>query len=302
MARRELPVYASVPLAGLLLALASACAPLPRRLELALGRAFGRAVLRLGLFKRKVAEANLRRCFPELDAAARARLLLANFEHYGMLFFETLHFFSPWRGHYRRYVAGISRLEGHEHWRRAHARGKGVIFFSAHLGCWEAAGASIGLAGIDATVVTTVLTPRWLHDAITAGRRSFGVAAAYHPGSMPAVLRALRRGGSVVFMNDQYAGAPMGVKVRFFGAETGTLAVVGSLAKRTGAAVLPIYARREPDGTAIARIEPELDLSALAGPTEATQAIATHVEAWVRRWPEQWLWMHRRFKDAPLPA
>lgn len=246
-----------------------------------------------------MAEANLKRCFPELDAAARRRLLVANFEHYGLLFFETLHFFSPLPGHYRRYVAATSRVEGRQEWERARAKGRGVIFFSAHLGCWEAAGGAAALSGINATAVTTVLTPRWLHDKITAGRASLGVAAAFHPGSMPAVLRVLRRGGTVVFMNDQYAAPPMGRRVEFFGARVGTLAVVGPLAKRTGAPVLPVLTLREPDGTAVARIEPELELgAALDDPEAATQLIAARVERWVRRRPEQWLWVHRRFKDA----
>lgn len=291
-----------MPLLGLLSALGLFAALLPRRLELRLGRTLGRLISRTRLFKRRVVEENVQRCFPEMSVQARAELVRSNYEHYGVLFFEFLHFFTPSRGHYRRYVSRVARVEGREHWQRAHAKGKGVIFVSAHLGCWEVAGARAAMTGIVATIVTTVLTPRWLHDMITARRASVGISAAFHPGSMPSVLRALRRGETVVFMNDQYARPPMGLPVRFFGQRVETLSVVGPLAKRTGAAVVPIRTVRGPDGVTTARIEEALDLSGAESAEAATQLVAERVERWVRDYPEQWLWMHRRFKNAvPWP-
>lgn len=301
MAKRELSVWESAPLWLLLTGLGALVAVLPRRVELFLGRAFGRLIYRARLFKRRTVEANLQLCFPDLDAASRADLARRNYEHYGVLFFEMLHFFTPSREHYRRYVASVGRLKGRENWEKAHARGKGVVFVSAHLGCWEVAGAAAAESGIVATIVTTVLTPRWLHDKITAARASAGISAAFHPGSLPTILRALRRGETAVFMNDQYAHPPMGVDAAFFGYRVATLAVVGTLAKRTGAAVVPIRTVRGPDGVTTAFIEPELDLSGAADAEAATQIIATHVEGWIRRDPDQWLWLHRRFKNA-VPA
>lgn len=287
----------SAPLRLLLAALGLGASLLPRPVELWLGRGFGRLTLVLGLFKRRIAEDNIAQCLPELDAAGRGALLRANYEHYGILFFEYLHFFSPIPGHFRRYARRVSRLENRQIWERARAKGKGVIFFSAHLGFWEMSAAAAGLSGLEPTVVTTMLKPAWLHRKITQSRASTGVAQAFHPGSMPAVLRALRRGGSVAFMNDQYARPPMGLPVVFFGRLVETLSVVGPLAKRTGACVLPVYAVRGPDGVNEVRIEPEMDL-AEDGPEEATQKVAGRVEEWVRRHPEQWLWIHRRFKNA----
>ncbi|MBI3504977.1 MAG: lysophospholipid acyltransferase family protein [Proteobacteria bacterium] len=301
MAKREVPAWQSVPLAGLLSAMGLLVALLPRRVELALGRGFGRLVFWARLFKRRTVEENLTRCFPEMDARAMEDLVRRNYEHYGMLFFEMLHFFTPIRGHYRDYVSRFGRFENAEIWRKAHAKGKGVIFVSAHLGCWELGGAAAALSGVVATIVTTVITPRWVHEKITSGRESVGIAAAFHPGSMPAVLRALRRGETVAFMNDQYALPPMGVDVRFFNHRVATLAVVGPLAKRTGAAVVPICTSRGPDGVTVARLEPELDLSGADDAEAATQLVAERIETWVRRTPEQWLWMHRRFKNA-VPA
>ncbi|MBI5203053.1 MAG: hypothetical protein HY925_15785 [Elusimicrobia bacterium] len=288
----------SLPLRALLASAGRAAAAMPRGLELALGRAFGRLILSLRLFRNRIVEENIDRCLPDLTPARRAALLRANYEHYGIMFFEFAHFFSPIPGHYRRYAERVSRLQGKEIWDEAKAKGNGVLFFSAHLGWWEMSAAAAGLGGIRPTIVTTVLKPAWLHEKITACRSATGVAAAWHPGSMPAVLKALRKGGSVAFMNDQYAHPPMGVPVEVFGARVDTLAVVGALAKRTGAVVLPTYCLRRPDGLHVTVIEKPVDV--LAGgdsPEAATQIVARHVEGWIRKHPEQWLWIHRRFKN-----
>lgn len=289
----------SAPLRVLLTALGLGATVLPRRAELTIGPALGRLVRRLGLFKVKRAAEHIALCFPEKTPEEREALLVANYEHYGILLFEFMHFFSPVPGHYRRYAARVSRLVGREHWEAARAKGKGVLFFSSHMGWWEMSAAAGGLAGVAPTVVTTVLKPEWLDAMITEGRSSCGITAAYHPGSMPSVMRVLRKGGSVAFMNDQYAPPPMGAPVPFFGALVNTLTVVGPLAKRTGAAVVPVSVERDEHGVNVVTMQPEFDLSAAKGDAAAsTTLIAARVEEWVRRRPAQWLWIHRRFKNA----
>ena len=293
----------SWPLRGLLAALGLAVAALPRRAELALGALLGRTALALGLFKDHVAAENIRRALPELSAAERASLLKRNYEHMGRLFFEYAHFFTPLEGHYRRYAQANSRIEGLEHWEAARAKGNGVLIVSLHLGWWEMQAAAGGLAGMPLTVVTKAVKPAWLHELLTARRLSTGVRAALHPGSMPTIMRALRKGEAVAFMNDQYARPPMGLKVRFFGVEVETLSAVGPLAKRTGAAVITATSYRDMDGVTRVFLSPEVSFgSALEDPARATQLLADIVEKNVRRHPEQWLWLHRRFKNVVWPA
>lgn len=275
---------------------------LPRRVELFLGKWIGRLILRLGLFKTKRAAEHIALCFPEKSSAQRAELLRKNYEHMGLLFFGYLHMLSPIPGHFCRYVVRVSRLKGFEYWKRAHDKGKGVVVFSSHMSFWEMSASACGLAGLNPTIVTTVLKPRWLNDRITAARKSCNVSAAYHPGSMPTLMRALKKGGTIAFMNDQYANPPMGTPVKFFGAMVNTLAAVGPIAKRMGAAVVPVSVQRDARGVEVVTIEPEIDLgSALDDGQAATQIIAARVEEWVRREPSQWLWIHRRFKNAVWP-
>jgi len=270
---------------------------LPRPLELWLGRKTGRLILTFRLFKSRIAEANIALGLPELSAPKRRALLEANFEHYGILLFEYMHFFSPLPGHFKRYSRRVSRLVNRGTWEQAAAKGKGVIIFSAHLGFWEMSAASAGLSGMEPTIVTSVLKPRWLHDQITACRAANAVTAAFHPGSLRGILKVLRLGGTVAFMNDQYAMPSMGLRVNFMGLNVDTLSIVGSLSRKMGAVVLPVRSVRGADGVTTATIEPELDLSA-CDDAQATQLVAGRVEEWVRGYPEQWLWIHRRFKHA----
>jgi|GEM_PF-742827 len=294
--------FASIPLYLLVNTLGLGAVLLPRGVEIFLGKWLGRFGLRFRLFKVKRCEEHIALCFPEKSAAERAAILRGHYEHLGLLLFEYAHLMSPVPGHFARYAKRVSRLDGYENWKRAHDKGKGVLVFSSHMAFWEMSAAATGLAGINPTIVTTVLKPAWFDKRITAARKSCGVDAAIHPGSMPTILRVLGSGGTLAFMNDQYASPPMGMPVMFFGAEVNTLSVIGPLANRLEAAVVPVSVERDANGVEVVTIEPELDLGdAIYDSQEATQLIAERVEEWVRRRPEQWLWIHRRFKHAVWP-
>lgn len=288
----------SLCLRAFLGALGAAVSVLPRSWELTLGPALGRLGLLLDRRRRKIARDNIRRCLPELGPAGWDRLLRENFEHYGVLFFELLHMYSPLPGHYRSYARRTAVLEGVEHWRRAHEKGRGVLFVSAHLGNWELMAAVGAMGGVPLTIVTRHLKPEWLHLKMLEARRSVDFGCVFD-NENPArkILGALRKGESVGFVMDQYAPPPTGARVPFFGIEVDTLAAVGTFAERSGAAVIPVYQRRGGDGVVRVVIEPELDLGeARRDPAASTALLALKTEEWIRREPAQWLWAHRRFK------
>src|SRR5438105_3529291 len=106
-----MPIWFSAPLWLVLFLAGLGVSILPRRVELWLGPKLGRLILRLGAFKSRVAYENIRRCLPELGEEGWKKLLKSNYEHYGILFFEYLHFFSPIPGHFKRYTERISVLE-----------------------------------------------------------------------------------------------------------------------------------------------------------------------------------------------
>lgn len=287
----------------LLLAAGLAVTILPRRLELALGRLLGLLALAAGAKRKRIAEKNMRLCLPGLSERDLRSLLRANAEHYGVLGIELLHMFSPFPGHWPAYVKRVSRLEGFEHWRRAHERGKGVLFVSAHLANWEIMAAQAALSGIPAlTLATRHLKPEWLHLWMRDVRLSAGVRCAFLPDTLPSILKTLRRGETVGFGLDQYAHPPMGIPVSFFGVQTDTLGSVGTLSQRYGAPIIPAYSLREPDGLVRIVFEPALELGEdIKGPVKATQAMSDKIEGWIRANPAQWLWVHRRFKNATWP-
>lgn len=271
---------------------------LPRPLEVRLGRGLGRLLLALDWKRHKIALENMARCLPDISALERKRLLAENYRHYGILALELLHYFSPIPGHYRAYARRIAVLEGFEHWEKADARGKGVLFISAHMANWEMMVAMGGLHGIPLLLVTRHLKPEWLHQLIEAGRLSVGCRGVYQPRTLPVVLKALRRGESIGFAMDQYMPPPMGSPVPFFGVEVDTLFAVAPLASRTGAAIVPVTQKREPDGLVRIIISPELELGCdLEDPARATRAMVREIEDMIRANPSQWLWVHRRFKN-----
>ncbi len=284
---------------------------LPRKAELVLGRALG-SLIRFAGYRTAVSRENVRRCFPELDESARARLLKKNYGHFGILMLELLHLFSPFKRHYRSYVARNSRIEGLENWERARAKGRGAVFVASHLGNWELMVAMGALNGVPVTMVTKHLKPEWLHRIAQRARESTGQPLYSGRLTRPAVVRALRACKAVGFMMDQYAGPPIGIPVKFFGVEVGTLAAVGTLVSRTGTAVVPAVTRRDKSGVMHVRIEPELEIgkfvldreqsdSQKADVRRTTELLARKVEDWVRENPEQWLWTHRRFKNVVWP-
>lgn len=290
---------------GVLTALGTVATFVPRSWELTLGPALGRLGLLLDRKRRRIADENVRRCLPELDAAGRAELLRRNYEHYGVLFFELLHIYSPFPGHYRSYVRRTASLEGFEHWKRAHDKGKGVLFVSAHLANWELMAAAGAMGGVPLTIVTRRLKPAWVCAKMEEARRSVDYDCFYNDENPSRkILGALRKGRSVGFVVDQYAPPPTSVRVPFFGTPVDTLAAVGTFAERTGAAIIPVYQRREADGVVRVVIEPELDLGdARRDPVASTALLTAKAEDWIRGNPTQWLWVHRRFKNAaPLPA
>ncbi|HAM34868.1 MAG TPA: hypothetical protein DEB40_04695 [Elusimicrobia bacterium] len=277
---------------------------LPRPLEMRLGQALGRTLLVLDWKRKKIARENMARCLPELSLEQRERLLEENYRHYGILALEILHFFSPVPGHYRAYTRRVTVLEGYANWKRAHDRGKGVLFISGHFANWELMVGIGGINGIPLTLVTRHLKPEWLHKRIEAQRLSVGCQSVYQPRTVPAIMKALRKGGAIGFAGDQYMPPPMGIPVPFFGIEVDSLAAIGPLALRTGAAIIPALQKREPDGRLRIVMSEELDLGPeLQDSRRVASAVALQIEKIIRANPAQWLWVHRRFKNLkPGPA
>lgn len=276
---------------------------LPRRLFLLLGRGLGRLLRACGM-REKVASENVARAFPELSAEARQNFVNNSYGELGTLFLEMIRSFYR----YDRFIERYADLENEHHLEDALALGKGAFVMTAHLGNWEVlTGVGPTLLSTPVTMVTKELKPRWFHRAVETTRALLGIKMAFEPRTMPGILRALKKKEIVGFVMDQFTGAPVGARVPFFGVPVGSHTALATLALRTGAPVVPAIAVRKPDGRYLIRFDPPLatidtgdqEQSVLAN----TAAYVARTEAWIREFPEQWMWIHRRWKGdlSPLP-
>lgn len=278
---------------------------LPRNMELFLGRLLGKVFFLLDFQRKPIILANMRRCLPELGPAGWDALARENYAHYGALALELLHVFSPVPGHYPAYIRAVVQVEGLEHWRAVHERGKGTLLVTLHMANWEVMCAAGALFGIQPNLmITRRLKPRWLHDWMEARRGECLITCAYPPRTLPAIVKTLRSGGLVGFVMDQYQSPPMGLPVPFFGTPVDTLAAVGGLAVKTGAGVVLCTQVRDWKTGKVRVVFEPYDLGEAAADTpRATALLVREIERFIRQNPSQWLWAHRRFKNlAPVPG
>jgi KDO2-lipid IV(A) lauroyltransferase len=265
-----------------------------------MGLVFGHMLRLLG-FRRKVLWENFRRAYPEASADFLKDLERKNYRHYGCLLIEFLRSFSG----FGRFLDRHCEIEGEENLRSALRGGKGVLVMTAHYGNWEVLPShGSHVLKVPVTMVTKRLKPAWFHDLAESTRARLGTRMAYEPRTLQTVLHALRRGEIVGFAIDQFAGSPVGARVPFFGIPVGTNTVLAVLAQRTEAPVVPGFALRLPGGRFRVVFFPALEPVAGKDAASIIAATASYnrvVENWVRLHPEQWMWVHRRWKGDLSP-
>ena len=272
---------------------------LPRRSLLVLGGAAGALAGRIDRRHAAIARENLLAAYGDaMPANERERVLRACWRHFGRITFDALAF--PRLD--RSALGSILEVEGLENAREALARGKGALVFSAHYGHWEAGAYAMGLLGIPFAVIARPLDNPILDRRLVELRRGTGNAVIPKRRAVRETMRALARGAGVAILIDQDARED-GVFVPFFGRLAATTPTLALLALRTEAPIIPVFARVQPDGTISVHIEPVVE-NRPTGDRDAdvlrlTAACTAIVERWVRRNPEQWLWMHRRWKTRP---
>lgn len=263
--------------------------------------AIGRFLWRFLPVRRSVVMENLRRVYGDrVDEAEIVRLAQAHYAHLARLLGEFLRF--RWLSDERK--AAIVRVENLELVRAVHARGKGVLILTGHFGNWEVA----TIAGVRKVpeahgrfhFVRRAIKPRWLEALVTRRFRRAGFGVLPKRGSLDALVERLEAGDLVVFPFDQHAHGRDGVAVEFFGHPAGTFRSLAIIAQATGAPVMPAASWREPDGTHVLRFEEPLAPIACEDPKEElarnTRAYNAALERLVVRHPEQWWWVHRRWK------
>lgn len=271
-----------------------ASAMLPFGLLVGLGRLLG-VVLRQGFrVRRGIAYRNIERCFPELDERAHRALVERHFASLGIGVFETA--LAWWAGTAR--LAKRARFEGLEHLERALARGRGVILLSAHFTTMDLGGRLLSTR-VDYDALYRPLGHPLFDEIMRRGRlRSARRLLAKE--DLRGMLASLREGRAVWFAPDQAHSGANSVIAPFFSHPAPTNAVASRLAGKTGAAVVPFFPLREPGNRAYRLlILPALENFPSDRPEVDAARINALIEHEVRRFPEQYLWIHRRFKSQP---
>jgi KDO2-lipid IV(A) lauroyltransferase len=196
------------------------------------------------------------------------------------------------------------RSEGLENYLAAQARGKGVLVVTGHLGAWELSSFYHSLMGYPMGMVIRRLDNRRLDDFVNGIRCLHGNQVLHKDDFGRGLLLAMRAGETVGILMDTNMTPPQGAFVKFFGRDACTATGLAHVARKTGAAVLPGFMVWEAaERKYVLHFGPEIAIphtdDAQADILAGTQMCTAAIEAWIRRYPDQWLWIHRRWKTRP---
>ncbi len=263
---------------------------LARRLAWLYAAILDRAVPRL----RRIAYRNLELALPQLTADERKRIVDGVFASIGRLLLGLARFPELNRDNIGRWI----RYEGFEHFKEGLRRGKGVLFATAHLGNWELSAFAHGLMAAPMHVVVRPLdNPRL--DALIGRLRTLGGNRIIAKKDFArGILRALARNEAVGILIDQNTSLEEGVFVDFFGVPACANLGFAKIASRSQATVIPGFALwLESEGRYVLRFYPPVEMTGDAAAD--TQRLQKILEEVIRQYPDQWLWIHRRWRTRP---
>lgn len=237
---------------------------------------------------------------PLVEAGERKRILRGVYTYLGWQLVE----FCRMPGYTPENTRDWLSSEGLEHYLSARAKGKGVLVITGHLGAWELSSFYHSMMGYPMGMVIRRLDNRYLDEYVNGIRCMHGNNVLHKDDFGRGLLTAMRSGGTVGILMDTNMTPPQGEFVKFFGMDACTATGLAHVARKTGAAVLPGFMLWEPaQKRYVLHFGPEVaiphtdDVAAdiLAG----TQICTSVIESWIRRYPDQWLWIHRRWKTRP---
>jgi KDO2-lipid IV(A) lauroyltransferase len=271
------------------------CQVLPNRVAHTIGAGLGLVWFNLLRYRRSLVQENLGLAFARdpHDREIR-RLARANFVHYGLLTVEILRL----RSTAQRGLPDV-RFVGLEHLEQARNLGRGVLVLTAHLGNYDLLAVAVASTGLPVSIVSKELRSKQIERFWMSERESCGVRIFTRHDSPRQLLNVLRENEILGIVLDQHAHDG-GVLVDFFGRPASTLRTLAVLAERSQAPVVPIFTRRCEDGSHIIEVHQPVPFEPQEGRQSSvifnTQRYTSIIEYEVRRCPEQWTWIHRRWK------
>lgn len=197
-------------------------------------------------------------------------------------------------------------IEGKENYDLAMAKDRGVYFLSLHLGAYDVGANLLPMIGIETHLITKFFRSQWLNRFWFSLRGAQGGKFIEPHGERTAfdILKAIKRKASVVFVFDQFMGRPFGIPTTFFGRETGTAYGLALFVLKTRSPVIPVYTFHDTDGKIHLKFEQEVAVETLIDPNDKdesirrmTQTFNDRLEVIIRQHPDEWMWVHRRWKE-----
>lgn len=268
---------------------------LPLPLLWLVGATLGTLMYALHAPRRRIVAINLAKAFPELAAPARNALARQHFRALGQAMFDSA---LMWWGRYGR-LRRLVHVRGREHYDRALAEGRPVILLAPHFVAMEVGGMFLSAQRPVATMFREPKN-RLFNAVLRRARVRFGGQIIERHDGLRPVVAALKHGKVFYYLPDQDLGHAGTLFAPFFGVQTATLAVLGRLARVTGAAVIPCFARQRPFGRGYDIIF-EPPLADFPTGDDYTDAVRMNqvIEGAVRVAPAQYFWVHKRFKTRP---
>jgi len=273
---------------------------LPRAVARTVASSAVRLLLLLLPKLRKTAEFNLALAFPDWTGSQRRAVMKAMARNLGWMAAE----FARMPAYTRANVEDVVVLDGHENFLEGRKCGKGVLYLTGHIGAWELSSYAHALYGFPLYYMARPLDNKPLDALVNRYRGLSGNKPVYKNEAARLMLRVLKQAGTVGILADQNTMPDEGVFVDFFGVKACTTTGIARVALHTGAAVVPGYAvwddnlkkyrlRFEPAVKLVRTGDNERDI------LENTQRFATVIEGIIRKYPEQWIWVHARWKNRP---
>ncbi len=273
---------------------------MPRRLSRTVGAGVGALACRLLGRLREVGLINLALAFPEKPDAEREQILRTLYRNLGWLLAE----FCQMPGYTPENTRSFARYEGLEHYIAARDRGNGVLILTGHLGAWELSSYYHSLMGHPMSMVIRRLDNPQVDALVNRIRCLHGNRVLHKDDFARGLLGAMRQGETVGILMDTNMTPPQGEFVPFFGRLACTASGMARLALKTGATVLPGFMLwEEAEQKYVLHFGEPIDLVSTGNDEqdvlENTARFTAVIEAWIRRYPDQWLWVHRRWKTRP---
>jgi KDO2-lipid IV(A) lauroyltransferase len=273
---------------------------MPPRIAIALGRAMGRIAYASAGNLRRTGERNLELAFPEKSERERTEILRSCFRSLG----RELGVFSQFSTASPHSLLSLTDCEGLEHLEAAKAQGRGVILFTGHLGAWELTSFALSLMGHPLSFLVRRIDNPKVERLVDDSRTRFGNKTLDKLSAARSMVKILRTGETLGLLLDLNTLDDEAIFVDFFGIPASTNFMVAKLALRTQAPIIPIFAPWEEEREKfVLLIQQPVSIEGSGNEEEdvlrLTAKLSLVVEEYVRRYPDQWLWIHKRWKTRP---